>query len=325
MTRPLRIQYQNAWYHVMNRGRRGESIYHDAQDYQQFMDLLRETNAMWNIKIGAYCLMNNHYHLLLQTPQANLDRCMRHVNGLYTQRFNRRHHVDGQLFRGRYKAILIDVDSYLLEVVRYIHRNPMRAGIVKYPQNYRWSSYREYIQEAAGGQYLNRNFILEMLDHDRERQIKAFIDFMKQEDSEEIQSFYAKKNMSSFLGTDKFVEKIKTLYFGIKKHREIPQARNLEPTIKDIKQIVNRVYKVKPDSMLKLQRGFNNEPRDVAIYLVRNHTGKKLEEIGKEFNIDKYSTVSSIIVKIRDQKKVEGTLAKKISQIEGIINGQRQT
>jgi putative transposase len=325
MTRPLRIQYPDAWYHVMNRGRRGELIYHDAQDYQQFIDLLKETNTMWNMKIAAYCLMKNHYHLLLQTPQANLDRCMRHINGLYTQRFNRRHQVDGQLFRGRYKAILVDADSYLLEVVRYIHRNPVRAGIVKHPQDYRWSSHQRYVQETACGQWLSRDFILEMLDHNHARQLKAFVEFMKQGDSEEMRTFYAKKNTPSFLGGDGFIEKIRTLYFGSKKPRDVPQAKYLEPTIKEIKQIVGSIYKVKPDRMLKLHRGFNNEPRDVAVYLVRNHTGKKLEEIGNEFNIDNYSTVSSIIVKIRDRRKVEGDLAKKIVQIEEIIKGQRQT
>jgi putative transposase len=149
MTRPLRIQYPDAWYHVMNRGRHGESIYNDEQDYQAFIDLLKETGSMWNVRIAAYCLMTNHYHLLIQTPKAKLDRCMRHINGIYTQRYNRKHHMDGQLFRGRYKAILVDADNYLLEIVRYIHRNPVRAGIVKHPRDYRWSSHRGYIYESA--------------------------------------------------------------------------------------------------------------------------------------------------------------------------------
>ena len=325
MTRPLRIQYPDAWYHVMNRGRHGELIYDDVQDYFDFLNLLKETGSMWNVKIAAYCLMTNHYHLLIQTPQANLDRCMRHINGIYTQRFNRKHHVDGQLFRGRYKAILVDADNYLLEIVRYIHRNPVRAGIVKHPQDYRWNSYRGYLYESADWKWLNRDFVLEMMDHKRDRQIKAFVDFMKQEESEEIKVFYAKKNTPSFLGADKFIEKIKTRYFGIKKHQEISQIKYLEPAIKDIKQIVSKFYKVKTDSLLKSRRGTNNEPRDVAIYLARSYTGKKLEEIGVEFNIDRYSTVSSIVAKIRDRQRVDKSLEKQISQIEQIFKGQRQT
>ena len=118
MSRPLRIQYPDAWYHLMNRGRRREEIYTDKHDYMGFIELLQEATEMFNVCISAYCLMPNHYHLLIQTPDANLSRCMRHINGVYTQRFNRRHGHDGPLFRGRYKSILIDQDSYLLELIR---------------------------------------------------------------------------------------------------------------------------------------------------------------------------------------------------------------
>ena len=130
MSRPLRIEYLDVWYHVMNRGRRGESVFRKKEDYLAFIELLRETVDMWNLREGAYCLMPGHYHLLIQTPDANLSRCMRHVNGVYTQRFNRNHVLDGQLFRGRYKAILVEGDSYLLELLRYVHRNPLEAGLV---------------------------------------------------------------------------------------------------------------------------------------------------------------------------------------------------
>ena len=121
MARPLRIAYPDAWYHVMNRGRRGEDIFADEQDYIMFTELLKETSETWNIRVAAYCLMPNHYHMLIQTPDANISRSMRHLNGVYTQRYNRRHQCDGQLFRGRYKSILIDTDSYPMQVVRYIH------------------------------------------------------------------------------------------------------------------------------------------------------------------------------------------------------------
>jgi len=122
MSRPLRIQYPDAWYHVMNRGRRGDEIFTEAKDYTAFIDLLKEIVDDYNVKVSAYCLMSNHYHLLVQTPDANISRAMRHLNGVYTQRYNRIHHCDGQLFRGRYKAIVVEADSYLLELLRYIHR-----------------------------------------------------------------------------------------------------------------------------------------------------------------------------------------------------------
>jgi len=114
----------------MNRGRRGEQIFSRSGDYEVFIELLKEATDLWGVQISAYCLMPNHYHLLIQTPQGNISRCMRHINGVYTQRYNRLHKCDGQLFRGRYKSILVEQDSYLLELVRYIHRNPLRAGLI---------------------------------------------------------------------------------------------------------------------------------------------------------------------------------------------------
>jgi len=121
MARPLRIEYPDAWYHVMNRGRKGEAVFKDKKDCLSFIELLREATETWNLRVSAYCLMANHYHLLLQTPEGNLSRCMRHLNGVYTQHFNRAHRADGPLFPGRYKSILLDADSYLLQVVRYVH------------------------------------------------------------------------------------------------------------------------------------------------------------------------------------------------------------
>ena len=107
---------------------------------------------MWKLKVSAYCLMSNHYHLLVQTPEGNLSRCMRHLNGVYTQRFNRKYDRDGQLFRGRYKAVLVEEDSYLLELLRYIHRNPLEAGMVQDLEGWPpWSSHRGYLANAKTG------------------------------------------------------------------------------------------------------------------------------------------------------------------------------
>jgi REP element-mobilizing transposase RayT len=309
----------------MNRGRHQEALYCDNKDYTVFIDLLQEAGAIWKIKIAAYCLMTNHYHLLMQTPQANLDRCMRHINGIYTQRFNRRYKTDGQLFRGRYKAILVDAENYLLELVRYIHRNPVGAGIVRRPEEYRWSSHQGYLSESDNWQWLYKEFILGMLDEKKAGQRKAFLDFIGQSDSEEIQEFYKKKNLPSFLGSNEFIEKIKTKYYKIKKHKEVPQSKNLEPAIKDILKIVSVAYKVDEERLLKMRRGFNNEARNVAVYLSRLNTGKKLDEIGAAFNIENYSTVSSIIVNMRKRSNVDKVLAKRLRQIDQAVKGQRQT
>ena len=108
MSRPLRIEYPGAWYHVMNRGRRGENVFSGKDDNEIFIALLKEAAGLWAVRVSAYCLMGNHYHILVETPQANLSRFMRHLNGIYTQRYNRLHGHDGQLFRGRFKSILVE-------------------------------------------------------------------------------------------------------------------------------------------------------------------------------------------------------------------------
>ena len=125
MSRPLRIEYADAWDHVMNRGGRYDAIFEDKNDYSAFSELLKEAIDIFHIKVAAFCLMQNHYHLLIQTPEGNISRSMRHINGVYTQRYNRLKRTDGSLFRGRYKAILVDSDAYLLHLSRYIHRNPI--------------------------------------------------------------------------------------------------------------------------------------------------------------------------------------------------------
>ena len=129
MSRPLRIKYPGAWYHVMNRDRRFENVFAGNKDYEIFVELLKDASEMWNVNIAAYCLMPNHYHLLIQTPLGNISRTMRHINGVYTQRYNQKHGDDGQLFRGRYKSILVHGDRYLLQLVRYIHRNSLKVDL----------------------------------------------------------------------------------------------------------------------------------------------------------------------------------------------------
>ena len=142
MARPHRIEFARAVYHVTARGDRQEAIFLDDQDRLLFLDLLAQALERFDACALAYCLMDNHYHLVLCTRQPNLSALMRHVNGVFTQRVNRRHGKVGHVFQGRYKAILVDRDAYLLEVCRYVDLNPVRAGMVAAPQDWPWSSYR---------------------------------------------------------------------------------------------------------------------------------------------------------------------------------------
>ena len=145
MSRPLRIEFEDAIYHITSRGDRREPIYRDDADRAAHLSVLARAMERFDAQVLAYCLMGNHYHLVLHTRRANLSRLMRHVNGVYTQAFNRRHNVVGHLFQGRFKAILVDREAYLLELVRYVELNPVRASMVSDPLSWPWSSFAAHV------------------------------------------------------------------------------------------------------------------------------------------------------------------------------------
>jgi REP element-mobilizing transposase RayT len=145
MSRPLRIEFPGAVFHVTSRGDRREPIYRDDGDRAAHLDVIARAMDRFDAQVLAYCLMGNHYHLVLYTRGPNLSRLMRHVNGVYTQAFNRRHGLVGHLFQGRFKAILVDRDAYLLALCRYVERNPVAAGLAAEPGDWRWSSCRAHV------------------------------------------------------------------------------------------------------------------------------------------------------------------------------------
>jgi len=325
MARPLRIEYRDAWYHVMNRGRRGEAVFTDEKDYRRFVDLLKETTDTWNLRISAYCLMPNHYHLLLQTPNGNLSRCMRHIDGVYTQYFNRAHRLDGPLFRGRYKSILLDADSYLLQVVRYIHRNPIRAGITDRLGSYLWSSHRGYLSHAETWSWLHKDDVLSMFSEQSTNRLKRYRGFMAMEDEEELTKIYEKKKWASVLGTEGFVARIKERFFSSRLDDEVPQSRDLAPDPERIKKVVCDFYGIGEEELLHSRRGVFNEPRNVAIYLTRRSRGDSLKEIGQEFNISKYSSVSSVIGRMEALIATDRGFKERIERLRELRKSQEQT
>jgi REP element-mobilizing transposase RayT len=155
MARPLRLEFPGATYHVTSRGDRREAIYRDDADRALFLQVLEKALDRFNAQVLAYCLMGNHYHLVLHTRLANLSRLMRQLNGVYTQTFNRRHALVGHLFQGRFKAILVDRDLYLLALCRYVERNPVAAGLVRSPGQWPWSSYRAHVRKADAPAWLD--------------------------------------------------------------------------------------------------------------------------------------------------------------------------
>jgi len=326
MARPLRIEYPGAWYHVMNRGRRGETTFDDGHDYQVFVELLKESSEMWNIRVAAYCLMANHYHILVQTPDANIARCMRHINGVYTQRFNRRHLCDGQLFRGRYKSILVSGDSYLLQLLRYIHRNPVKAGIAGKPDDYTWSSHKGYLSVAKKWNWLHKEFIFPLLTKDRKEWVKEYRQFVSIENDEEIGGVFEGKTWPSVLGPERFIDWVKGKYYALKADQEVPQAKELAPEADLIIKAVCEFYNVSRDELCRSRRGEFNEPRNVAILLTRRLTRNSLKEIGLQFGMEKYSSISSIIERMKKRVLKDRNLKKRMDRVaDGVNKSQEQT
>lgn len=296
MARPLRIEYPGAYYHVMNRGDARNSIFLVKDDYGMFLDLLEESSKLFNAKILSYCLMTNHYHLLVHTPRGNLSRFMRHLGGVYTQRFNRLHKKDGHLFRGRFKAILIQEDEYLTHLIRYIHLNPVQANLVQDPKDFPWSSHQDYL-EAKGRGWLAVTEALEFFSPRVREARKLYLEFIRAGIDRQTRAFFKMKNQGSIFGDIDFVDKIKETYLlgDRKPSPEIPEKRNIqgENVIKRIKFQVARYFKINESGLYSSTRGEYNKPRMMALGLCRELSGLKLEEIARYFNIGSYKTVSS--------------------------------
>jgi REP-associated tyrosine transposase len=178
MTRPLRVEFPGGVYHVTSRGDGRDDIFIDDDDRQRFLDLLGHTIERFGWRCHAYCLMTNHYHLLIETPKPNLARGMRHLNGVYTQRFNRRHGRVGHVFQGRYKAIVVQKDAHLLALCRYVVLNPVRARLVKRAGEWLWSSYRATAGQSACPAWLTRGWLWARFARDPQHAIRTYRRFV---------------------------------------------------------------------------------------------------------------------------------------------------
>jgi len=205
LARPLRIEFPGAIYHVTSRGNAQASIFLDDIDRSTFLAVLELTMRRFNVICHAYCLMTNHFHLLLETPDANLSKAMRQFNSVYTQAFNRRHGRVGHVLQGRFKSIVVDRDAYLLELCRYIVLNPVRAGMVKEPDKYAWSSYRATAGLAKKPTFLAVDWILEQFGADRVQARKEYRLFVKA--GLDAESPWNDLKGQCLLGDDPFLEK----------------------------------------------------------------------------------------------------------------------
>jgi putative transposase len=303
MARPIRINFQGAYYHVINRGRGRTNIFRDDRDRKTFLQLLGECHDQYQVPVIAYCLMSNHYHLLLCTPHANLPTFMRQLNGVYTQLFNRRNRTDGSLFRGRYKAIVVQEELYLLSVIRYIHLNPKKAGIVKDLKDFVWSSHRTYVKSEKPQRWLNyKNWINQEWTGGK-RGVRGYELFMKKDNDQEIEDFYNAKKIKAILGKVDYQDHLAQSYIDSKRfyNREIPQERKIQQKrlAQRVEALVCQKYAIKDKGLREARRGEDNEARKVAMRLLREQVGMTCKEIAQRYGVGNERSISEYCRRIK--------------------------
>jgi len=274
MARPLRLEFAGALYHITSRGNRQESIYESDKDRENFLSILAEGCVAYNWICHAYCLMDNHYHLLIETPDANLSKGMRQLNGRYTQSFNRAHNCVGHVFQGRYKAILVEKDSYLLELSRYIVLNPVRVGMVRTTSDWPWSSYRATVGEQVKPRWLNTNWLLSRFGKRKMKAIEAYKQFVNA--GKDQTSPWDKLKNQIFLGDEKFAESMLNQIDTDKSLTEIPMSQ---------RKAIPKTLSYYAEKYAK---------RNEAIVYAYASGSYSLKEIGEYFDLH-YSTISGII------------------------------
>ena len=276
MARPLRIEFPGALYHITVRGNNKKNIYIDDSDRWNWMSVFAEVAERYNWACYSYCLMNNHYHLLVQTAEGNLSQGMRQLNGVYTQRFNRSHGRVGHLFQGRYKAILVQRDAYFLELCRYIVLNPVRAGIVPSAEEWPWSSYQYIIRQQQSPAWFHCNKLLLKFASDRGEAVSEYVDFVSR--GVGLPSVWDRLRNQIYLGDRNFIEAMQ---------HQMPEKS-------DVGEVPALQRRPAPQSIsLYAQHAAS---RDHAIYKAYSSGGYTQRELAEFFGLH-YSTVSRVVRK----------------------------
>jgi putative transposase len=310
MARPLRIEYPGAFYHITARGNERKDIFRDERDRERFLAYLETAVVRYEAVIHVYCLMNNHYHLIMSTPAGNLSQIVRHINGAYTVCFNKRHHRFGHLFQGRYKAILVDADEYAGELSRYIHLNPVRAGLASLPEEYPWTSYLNYIGRRKAPGWQTTDWLSRYFGKTPAEALRKYRAFVEAKIGAAEENPLKEAIASIVLGGPDFIEEIKGKYLGGRERsRDVPAVAAL--TRQDLQKIAERV---------RLE--FQDRPehaRKTAIYLSHKFSGVSLKEIGKHFGI-RESAVSQASRRFELTLSENARLRKKVEKVRDALN-----
>lgn len=281
MARPLRVEYPGAFHHVTARGVLKLPIFLDDADRAAFVKRLAELDYRWGLRIHAYCLMANHYHLEVETREPNLSRGLQWLNHVYASHTNWRHKRVGHLFQGRFKSALVEAETHLHALTRYIHMNPVRGGLVKEPSDYTWSSYRAYLGFVRPPIWLETRETLQRFGANRSEQIRRYQQFVEGEAAGDPLNEMA---FGAVVGSARFVSWVREKLAGRSKDAEVSRLAKARPrpSLIGVGAIVSRHFNL-PETELHVRGRRENMVRDVGIFLSRQYAGAPNEEIGAAF------------------------------------------
>jgi len=319
MARPLRIEFKGALYHILSRGNERRNIFFGDADYKVFLGVLEEMSERFEVDIFAYVLMSNHYHLLIRTNQGNLSKSMQWVGTTYTRRFNLQHFRSGHLFQGRFKSILVQNDAYLMQLSCYIHRNPLRAGLVNRLADYRWSSYRTYAYKASHTKWLNKDLILSQCNG--EDSYKTYREKVQKYSEEESKVFENLRHGIVF-GTKRYLNKITKKHLKKESDVELPQLNRIIKD-KDPAKLLKSAAKVINFNLTKLSQSDrilkkDIQDRDVLLYFLRGTGLYTNKQIGELFGLT-YSAVSRRADIVKSEISKQSEMRQKYSLIKSMI------
>jgi putative transposase len=317
MGRPLRVEYAGALYHITSRGNERKKIFLDDGDRKKFLTILEDYHDRYGILIHSYVLMDNHYHLILETPKGNVLKVMHGINGGYTGYFNRRYGRSGHLFQGRYKGIMIDKDSYLIPLSRYVHMNPVRAGVVERPEQYRWSSYLGYIGRGKENEWVEYTWILSQFGSRRLGAKRRYREYTEEALKKRVDNPLKSLHSQVILGGEEFIKRIRGMVTGKALSHEIVERKRLleYPRLEEVVKGVARAFEIN-EEMIRGKGGRDNTARRVALYLAQRYTGLSNKAIGDIFGGIHYSAVSKASRRLREAMISDKRLSKLISEAE---------
>jgi len=316
MARPLRVLYPGALYHVTARGNERKAIFRTDADREQFLAVLAHAVARYRLRLHAYVLMDNHYHLLVETQDANLSLALRHLNGVYTSFFNRAHRRVGHLFQGRYKAIVVDKESYLLELSRYIHLNPVRTQQRQALTRYPWSSYWDYIGRRPAMPWLTREAVLGTVGGSGRTAERRYQVFVEEGAEAGVSRPWDRVVAQVALGDERFVASLRRRV-ATTPHREVPSRRQLAE--RPSWAAIERAVRESAATLQKLATGQRSDPvRAVQVYLARERGGLSLRDVGRLMGRDE-ATVSQQTRRVSERRRTDARWDQAVSAIEDVI------